>query len=322
MKNMIFPQPICIHLFIFNAAVNPPWEAKSDWNTFREIAKVFSELAAEHLPGETEELMMSPLGHDSPGEIAQPFGEIKDWRNGETEAIPGKTMPSMQVVRRNYSKTYDKMTTIGDTLKNGYGMKGVHYPGEKVYQELEKRLGTSKREGLGKGHPELYKDKDAIEAILLMSGASNGRRAVEGWKSLESKTGQPLAEISKTREEEAFTLDDLTAQPRHTISTPVWSGLEKDHRRYSPFTVNKEYKIPWRTLTGRQSFYLDHEMMLDFGEGLPTYLPPLAHGPYIKGEKEAEHDQPSLTIRYLTPTSEMGGYSYDVHRSYSNGPVI
>ncbi|WP_277678908.1 nitrate reductase subunit alpha [Gracilibacillus dipsosauri] len=297
-----------MHPFIhpFNAAVNPPWEAKSDWNTFREIAKVFSELAAEHLPGETEELMMSPLGHDSPGEIAQPFGEIKDWRNGETEAIPGKTMPSMQVVRRNYSKTYDKMTTIGDTLKNGYGMKGVHYPGEKVYQELEKRLGTSKREGLGKGHPELYKDKDAIEAILLMSGASNGRRAVEGWKSLESKTGQPLAEISKTREEEAFTLDDLTAQPRHTISTPVWSGLEKDHRRYSPFTVNKEYKIPWRTLTGRQSFYLDHEMMLDFGEGLPTYLPPLAHGPYIKGEKEAEHDQPSLTIRYLTPHQKWG----------------
>lgn len=297
-----------MHPFIhpFNAAVNPPWESKNDWNTFREIAKVFSELAAEYLPGETEELMMSPLGHDSPGEIAQPNGEIRDWRKGETEAIPGKTMPNLSIVKRNYSQTYDKMTTIGSALKKGYGMKGVSYPGEIVYKDLEKRLGISKREGAGKGNPELYKDIHAIEAILTMSGASNGKRAVEGWKSLEGKTGQKLADISKTREEEAFTLDDLTAQPRHTISTPVWSGLEKDHRRYSPFTVNTEYNLPWHTLTGRQSFYLDHEMMLDFGEGLPTYLPPLAHGPYIKGEQEAEHGEPSITIRYLTPHQKWG----------------
>jgi nitrate reductase / nitrite oxidoreductase, alpha subunit len=297
-----------MHPFIhpFNAAVNPPWEAKSDWNIFREIAKVFSTLAEKHLPGTTEELMMSPLGHYSKGEIAQPNGEIRDWRKGETEAIPGKTMPNMHIVKREYSKTYDKMTTIGDSLKNGYGMKGVSYPGEKVYEELKHRLGTSKREGIGKGHPELYKDTDAIEAILLMSGASNGKRAVEGWKSLEKKTGQQLEDIAKTREEEAFTLDDLTAQPRHTISTPVWSGLEKEHRRYSPFTVNKEYSIPWHTLTGRQSFYLDHEMMLDFGEALPIYLPPLAHGPYIKGEQETLHDEKSLTVRYLTPHQKWG----------------
>ncbi|ASK62639.1 nitrate reductase subunit alpha [Virgibacillus phasianinus] len=296
-----------MHPFVhpFNAAISPPWQAKSDWDTFREISKVFSELAQTHLP-KTEDLMMTPLGHDSVGEIAQAHGKIKDWRKGEVEAIPGKTMPNFQIVTRDYPNVYQQMTTIGPEIKKGYGGKGVMIPGEKVYEELSSRLGVSKRDGIGKGNPDLYSDIKAIDAILLMSGATNGKRAVAGWKSLEKKTGQKLADIAKGREEEDVTLQDLTIQPRHAISTPVWSGLEKGNRRYSPFTVNTEYNIPWRTLTGRQSFYLDHEMMLDFGEGLPLYLPPLSHGPFLKNEKEVENNGKSITVRYLTPHQKWG----------------
>ncbi|MYL45331.1 nitrate reductase subunit alpha [Virgibacillus halodenitrificans] len=296
-----------MHPFVhpFNAAVSPPWEAKSDWNTFREISRVFSELAEKHLPA-TEDLVMSPLAHDTEGEIAQSLGKIKDWRKGEVEPIPGKTMPSFKVVPRDYPNVYQKMTTIGDLIKKGYGGKGVTIPGEPVHDELSARLGTSSREGIGKGNPDLYTDKQAINAILLMSGATNGKRAVAGWKSLEAKTGQKLEEIAKAREEDDYTLEDLTIQPRTAISTPVWSGLEKDHRRYSPFTVNTEYNIPWRTLTGRQSFYMDHEMMLDFGEGLPLYLPPLSYDPFLKKEKGVEESGKSLTVRYLTPHQKWG----------------
>jgi nitrate reductase alpha subunit len=196
--------------------------------------------------------------------------------------------------------------TVGPNIKNGYGTKGVKIPGDKVYQELLDRLGASKHEGIGKGYPDLYSDKKAINAILLMSGATNGKRAVEGWKSLEEKTGKKLAHISEGREEEEYTLDALTIQPRPAISTPVWSGLENDNRRYSPFTVNKEFNIPWHTLTGRQSFYLDHEVMLDVGEGLPLYLPPITKGPFIKNEKEVENSGKSITLRYMTPHQKWG----------------
>lgn len=296
-----------MHPFIhpFNAAISPPWQAKSDWDTFREIAKVFSELAKRYLP-ETEELLMRPLGHDSPDEIAQAYGKIKDWRKGEVEAIPGKTMPHLKVVKRDYSNVFHMMTSIGQEIKKGYGGKGVIIPGDKVYEELKDRLGINNREGIGKGHPDLYTDQKAINAILLMSGATNGKRAVEGWKSLEKKTGQKLAEIALPREEEDFTLDALTIQPRTSISTPIWSGLEKENRRYSPFTVNTEYNIPWRTLTGRQSFYLDHEMILDCGEALPIYLPPLAKAPFTKKEKGVPDNGKSITLRYLTPHQKWG----------------
>lgn len=296
-----------MHPFVhpFNAAISPPWQAKSDWDAFREIAKVFSELADKHLPA-FDDLVMTPLAHDTVDEMAQPFGKVLDWRKGETEAIPGKTMPHFHIVKRDYPNVYGQMITIGPNIRNGYSAKGVHIPGEDVYKELERRLGISRREGIGKGQPELYTDKQAIEAILLMSGATNGKRAVEGWKSMEAKTGKKLRDIAEPREEEAFTLLDITAQPRQAISAAVWSGLEKDNRRYSPFTVNIEYGIPWRTLTGRQSFYLDHEVLLDFGEGLPVYLPPLAHGPYLPGETEEKNNGKSLEIRYLTPHQKWG----------------
>jgi nitrate reductase alpha subunit len=296
-----------MHPFVhpFNAAIIPPWQARSDWDAFREISRIFSEMAAVHLPA-CEDVIITPLGHDTIGEIAQPGGKVLDWRKGEIEAIPGKTMPNFHIVKRDYPNVYGMMTTVGPNIKQGYGAKGVRIPGEPVYEELKERLGVSKREGIGKGNPELYEDKQAIEAILLMSGATNGKRAVAGWKSMEAVTGKELADIAAPREEEAFTLNDITAQPRQAISTPVWSGLEKDNRRYSPFTVNTEYGIPWRTLTGRQSFYLDHEVMLDFGEGLPLYLPPLAYKPFLKGEKEVENKQKWMTVRYLTPHQKWG----------------
>jgi len=296
-----------LHPFVhpFNAAISPPWETRSDWDAFREIARVFSELAEDHLPAQ-EDVVMSPLAHDTINEIAQPFGKVKDWRNGEIEAIPGKTMSNLTIVKRDYPNVYDMWTTVGENIRKGYGTKGVKVDGEKAYKELLKRLGVSKREGVGKGHPDLFSDKQAINAILLMSGATNGKRAVEGWKSMEEKTGKSLMHIAENREEEDFTLDALTIQPRQTISTPVWSGLEKDNRRYSPFTVNKEYNIPWHTLTGRQSFYLDHEVILDYGEGLPLYLPPVNAMPFLKGEKEVDNPGKSITLRYMTPHQKWG----------------
>ncbi|GGE50408.1 nitrate reductase subunit alpha [Pullulanibacillus camelliae] len=296
-----------MHPFIhpFNAAISPPWQAKSDWDAFREIAKVFSELAKDHLPS-CEDVVMSPLGHDSIDEIAQANGKVLDWRSGEVEAIPGKTLPKFNVVKRDYPNVYQQFISIGPNLKQGYGTKGIKLPGDKVYKELLERLGSSKHEGLAKGAPDLFTDKKAIEAILLMSGATNGKRAVEGWKSLEAKTGQHLEDIAMGHEESAYTLLDLTAQPRQAISTPVWSGMEKDNRRYSPFTTNVEYNLPWHTLTGRQSFYLDHEVMLDFGEGLPLYLPPLYFVPFMSEETPLEENGKSVTVRYLTPHQKWG----------------
>ncbi|MGH2835190.1 MAG: nitrate reductase subunit alpha, partial [Solirubrobacteraceae bacterium] len=90
-----------MHPFVhsFNQAVPPAWESKSDWDTFGLIAKRFSELAEKHL-GQRRDLIAAPLQHDSADEIAQPLGEVRDWRAGECEPVPGRTMPKLIVVDR------------------------------------------------------------------------------------------------------------------------------------------------------------------------------------------------------------------------------
>ena len=81
-----------LHTFIhpLQAAVPPCWESKSDWDAFRGLAAATAKLAARYLPEPVKDLVVTPLMHDTPAEIAQP--EIRDWSRGECDAIPGKTM--------------------------------------------------------------------------------------------------------------------------------------------------------------------------------------------------------------------------------------
>ncbi len=57
-----------------------------------------------------------------------------------------------------------------------------------------------------------------------------------------------------------------------TTSSPVWAGLMNNDRAYAPYTYNVEKSVPWRTLTGRQHSYLDHEMYIAYGEHLPIRI--------------------------------------------------
>ncbi|MBZ0099422.1 MAG: molybdopterin-dependent oxidoreductase, partial [Taibaiella sp.] len=97
-----------LHSFIhpLSAAIAPVWESKSDWDIFKEIARVTSKLAEEHFSGLKKDIIAAPLAHDSADEISQP--EVKDWYKGECEAVPGKTMHKLAIVERDYTKIYEK----------------------------------------------------------------------------------------------------------------------------------------------------------------------------------------------------------------------
>ncbi|MCF8567514.1 nitrate reductase subunit alpha [Alicyclobacillus tolerans] len=307
-----------MHPFIhpFNPAISSPWETKSDWDTFRTLAETFSKLAEEHLPAQ-EDLVMTPLGHDTAGEIAQPNGKVQDWRNGETAAVPGKTMPNFTVVRRDYPNIAEQMTTLGPLAQKNIASKGISISGERAYEEVARQNGTLKLPGPGNGRPSLYSAQHVIDAILTMSGATNGRRSVEEFEALSKLTQlEEVKKITKNREDEVMTLHDITAQPRSAMPTPIWSGLEGENTRYSPFAINVQYDVPWHTLTGRQHFYLDHEVMLEFGEGLPLYRPPLNIAPFHPGDADVTGSKArTVTVRYLTPHQKWG-----IHSMYADNP--
>ncbi|WP_251553014.1 nitrate reductase subunit alpha [Neobacillus muris] len=300
-----------MHPFIhpFNPAISTPWEARSDWDIFKSIAKAVSDMAAELEMEPIKEIVATPLQHDTPQEMAQPLGAIKDWSKGECEPIPGKTMPQIHVVERDYKLIYDKMTSLGPGVQKApYGIKGINWSASDEYEKLKKVLGTV-RGGAADGCPNIESAKSAAEAILTLSSTSNGKMAVKAWKALEKKTDLQLADLAEEREEECFTFEQITAQPKTVITSPAFSGSEKGGRRYSPFTTNVERMIPWRTITGRQSFYVDHEMMQEFGEAMATFKPILQHRPFKKNRPAVEGKE--IVLNYLTPHNK-----WSIHSMY------
>ena len=79
-----------MHPFIhpLSTAVDPAWQSRSDWEIYKGFAKKFSEVCVGHL-GVERELVLTPLMHDTPAELAQPF-EVKDWKRGEMRSDPGQ----------------------------------------------------------------------------------------------------------------------------------------------------------------------------------------------------------------------------------------
>ncbi len=300
-----------LHSFIhpLSAAIAPVWEAKTDWNIFKEIARVTSELAKKHLPEPQKDIVISPLSHDTPDEISQP--QVKDWYKGECEAIPGKTMHKIAIVERDYTQLYNKFITLGENVKkNGLGAHGVHYKCEDYYDELVESYHFPVENLNGKVYPSLKRDVDAANVVLALSTLTNGELSYRAYKNMEKKTGVELVSVAEGLKDVRFRYEDLQAQPRRYNSSPVWSGLMNDARAYAPYTYNVEKLVPWRTLTGRQHFYLDHELYILYGENLPTYKPspkPDSYGDLketLKGEK-------ALVLNYLTPHGK-----WHIHSTY------
>jgi nitrate reductase alpha subunit len=261
-----------MHSFIhpLSPAVPPCWESKSDWAIFKEIAKSFSDLSERHFPEPVEDLVAAPLAHDSPAEIAQP--DMKQWIAGECEAVPGKTMPSFRVMTRDYKQVHKQYISFGPMVRqNGLNAHGTSYS---IAAEYDEYMQTHRTESWnGNTYPSLDRDVDVCDAILHFATVTNGELAYRSYKNMEERTGVPLAHLAEKSRNVRTTFKDIQSQPRRFINSPMWSGLIENGRTYSPFTYNVEADVPWRTLTGRQSFYLDHPVYIDFGEHLPTYKP-------------------------------------------------
>ncbi len=306
-----------MHPFVhpFNPAINPLWESKSDWNIFKDLAQVFSKMAHHIFDKPERDIVMLPLGHDSEKEIAQPYGEIKDWKKGEIEAIPGKTMPIFQVVERDYTQIFDKFISFGPNVSSGLvGAHGTQFSVAPEYEEIKQMNGTYVDDTIKNGKPIISDERQVADAILRISSATNGKVAVRAWESAEEMTGIPLVDLAKDREAEKITFQSITVQPREVIPTPVFTGSNTNGKRYSPFTTNIERLVPFRTLTGRQQFYIDHELFLQYGEALPIYKPTLPPQVFAKRDDvEKEVSENTLTLRYLTPHGK-----WNIHSMYQD----
>lgn len=307
-----------MHPFIhpLSAAVDPVWEARSDWETYKAIARRFSELAEGHL-GIERDVVLVPIQHDTTGELAQPF-DVRDWTKGECELVPGVTAPQIAVVERDYPNTYRRFTALGPLAdKLGNGGKGIGWNTEAEVRGLGDLNYRVNDGGATDGRPRIETDIDAAEVILYLAPETNGEVAVKAWDALGKITGHDHTHLALMREDEKIRYRDLLAQPHKIISSPTWSGIESEHVSYTAGYTNVHELIPWRTLTGRQQFYQDHRWFRDFGESFAVYRPPIDTrtiaamlGTHSNGETE-------IVLNFITPHQKWG-----IHSTYTDNLLM
>ena len=307
-----------MHPFIhpLTSAVDPVWECRSDWDIYKGIARKFSEVAPEVL-GFEKDVVLTPILHDTPAEIAQAL-DVKDWKTGEVEPIPGKTMPQVTVIERDYPNLYKRFTSLGPLMaKLGNGGKGMSWNTEHEVESLARLNGWVTDEGPTKGFPRIETDIDACEVILTLAPETNGEVAVKAWEALSKNTGREHAHLALPKEDEKIRFRDVVAQPRKIISSPIWSGLESEKVCYNASYTNVHELIPWRTLTGRQQLYQDHLWMRAFGEALCVYRPPIDTKTVKPVIGRKPNGNKTVVLNFITPHQKWG-----IHSTYTDNLLM
>ncbi len=303
-----------MHPFIhpLQAAVDPAYESKSDWEIFKAIAKKFSEIVPGYL-GEEADVVALPILHDTPAEIAQP--EVRDWKKGECDLIPGKTAPNFIEVTRDYPNLYKHFTALGPLMeKLGNGGKGIGWNTEAEVAHLKSLNGVVTEEGVTQGMARIDTAIHAAETILMLAPETNGEVAVKAWSALSENTGIDHTHLAAPKEDEKIRFHDIAAQPRKIISSPTWSGIESEKVCYNAGFTNVHELIPWRTLSGRQQLYQDHEWMRAFGESFCTWRPPVDLKTIT--DRVAESG-PHVVLNFITPHQKWG-----IHSTYSDNLLM
>jgi nitrate reductase alpha subunit len=232
--------------------------------------------------------------------------------------IPGKTMPQVTVVERDYPNLYKRFTALGPLMsKLGNGGKGMAWDTEHEVEFLKKLNGVVTESGTTQGLARIESDIDACEVILSLAPETNGEVAVKAWEALGKTTGLKHTHLALPKEDEKIRFRDVVAQPRKIISSPIWSGLESEKVCYNAGYTNVHELIPWRTLTGRQQLYQDHLWMRAFGEALCVYRPPIDTKTVKPVLMAKPNGNPTIVLNFITPHQKWG-----IHSTYTDNLLM
>ena len=305
-----------LHSFIhpLSAAVPPCWESKTDWDIFKAIAEKVSALSSAHFfPEPFRDIVMTALGHDTPQEIAQP--EVKDWYRNECDPMPGKTMPKFSVVERDYANLSRCFISYGHhEREEGMAERGIRWDVKDFYYNFMKAAPTTAWNG--KEYLRLADAREAANVLLHFAPETNGEVAYRGFQALEKVVGLPLSDLAGANRSIRCSYNDLLAQPRRLLTSPLWTGITNEGRAYAAFCLNVERLVPWRTLTGRQHFYVDHQGYIDFGENLPAFKSKIG----IQDTRDLVKSGPSdkaLVLNCITPHGK-----WHIHSTYSDNLIM
>ena len=301
-----------MHSFVhpLSAAVPPCWESKSDWQIFPYHRAQVLRTRRPAFSGAREGRGGVAAGARFSGRDRTAAHRQLDRRRGGSHSGQDHAWVQSRHARFQEPATTSSFRSVRRCAANGLGVHGTHYEVADVYDEAQ-QAPESVTWG-GGTYPSLLEDVEVCNMILRFATVTNGELAYRSYKDLEAKVGLPLAQLAEKNRGVRVDYKDLQSRPVRILNSPMWSGQVENGRAYAPFTTNVEHLVPWRTLTGRQHFYLDHPGYIEFGEHLPTYKP----RPPMKEFGDLRFTQDpgkSLMLNYMTPHGK-----WKIHSTYSD----
>jgi len=310
-----------MHPFIhpLSTAVDPVWQSRSDWEIYKGIARRFSELCEGHL-GVEQDVVLRPLMHDSPTELGQAF-DVREWKRGECEFVPGVTAPQIDVIERDYPNTHRRYVSLGPLMSRlGNFSKGLQWPTEEEVELLRQINGTV-RHGPTEGLAKIETDIDACETVMALAPETNGHVAIKAWEALSQVTGRDHVHLALHRGDEKIRFRDIQAQPRKIISSPTWSGRRADKVSVTRRLHHVHKLIPWRTLTGASSCnLLDHACgMRRLRRGITSSNRPAGRWKSLAAVAgSAPTVPPEIALNFITPRTKWG----QIHSTYTENLIM
>ncbi len=304
----------------FDEAVNPPWEARTDFEVFQTLARLVGRMAPGHLDTQTD-VVAVPLGHDSPDAMTMVDGVVP-----EQTWTPGKTMPKLVPIERDYTQVGYKFDTHGSApaTRPDWPSKGVAYnvPARRTTSSATSTAAPPWTATGRRGHAAVRHRRQGRRHGPALLGHDERLAGLQGFRTLERRVGNEMADLAEGDEEKQITFAGHRIQPRSVITSPEWSGSEHGGRRYSAFVQNVECRKPWHTLTGRPQFYVDHDWMRTWASPCRSSVrrstwrtstvsaPSATTGPGQPGQAE-------VAVRYLTIHNK-----WAIHSQYFDNPYM
>ena len=206
------------YIHSFSPAVDPPWQARTDFDAFHAIARNFSELADP--PGHPPRHRRRAAAARHPRGDRAARGRGPGLAARRDAGVPGKTMPALAVVERDYTAIAAKMAVArpaGGEL--GLPVKGVTFVPDEEVAALAAQRGT--RGGAADGRPLIdtgikgRRDPDAVRH-------QQRTPCRPGLPHLEKRVGKTFAHLAESTR--ASGSPTPTPRPRRYRSSPHPSG--------------------------------------------------------------------------------------------------
>ncbi len=155
-----------------------------------------------------------------------------------------------------------------------------------IFKQLAKKVeSAAKAKNLGRYYDEQFKWARELDNLYNQQ-VDNGK--------LEREEDAVQFILDSAPQSKGITLDMIRQNGPQRFKAN-WTSPMKEGVPYTPFQFFSVDKKPWPTLTGRQQFYMDHEVFFEMGVELPIYQPPV--------------DADKYPLRFNTPHSRYGVHS-------------